>query len=179
MSNDIEYEGKVLNIDIPDIQDKLKKLGATKQRSYAFRRYILDTIPAKKGRWVRLRTDGNNTTLCVKEIASNAIDGTSEWEVEVSDIDTTLKILNKIGLEPRSYQENTREEYKLEDSLISIDTWPKLKPYIEIEAANTELVIATAKQLGFDEDDLTGDNTEYLYQQVGIDLQKIKDLRFE
>lgn len=179
MNDNTEYEGKVLNIDPEQIKKKLESAGATKGKTYSFRRYILDTIPSKKGKWVRLRTDGIKTTLCVKEISSNSIDGTSEWEVDVSNIDTTLEILRKIGLEPRSYQENTRDEYFLDKGVVSIDTWPMLNPYIEIESKSTSDVISIANKLGYSEADLTGDNTEELYRKIGIDLQEVKDLKFE
>lgn len=177
--DNIEYEAKVLNIDSADVIEKLEALGATKVKDYTFRRYVFDTLPKIESRWVRLRSDGEKTTLTVKQIASDEIDGTSEWEVVVSDIDTTLTILEKIGLTPRGYQENLRTEYDLEGVEISIDTWPRLQPYIEIEATNKATVIETARRLGFDESQLTGANTEKLYSEIGIDLSATARLTFE
>ena len=113
MSN-IEYEAKIYDVDPADIAGKLAKLDAKEVGSYNFRRYVFDTIPAKPDRWVRLRSDGKQATLTVKEITADTIDGTHEWEVEVSDMETTLEILAKIGIKPRGYQENKRQEYDLE-----------------------------------------------------------------
>ena len=112
MSN-IEYEAKIYDIIPADIVAKLARLGAKEIGSYNFRRYVFDTIPATPNRWVRLRSDGQHATLTVKEITAEAIDGTHEWEVEVSDLETTLEILAKIGIKPRGYQENKRQEYDL------------------------------------------------------------------
>lgn len=97
MSN-IEYEAKIYDVIPADIVAKLARLGAKEIGSYNFRRYVFDTIPATPNRWVRLRSDGQHATLTVKEITAEAIDGTHEWEVEVSDLETTLEILAKIGL---------------------------------------------------------------------------------
>lgn len=179
MNDYIEYEAKILNIDIDQLLATLTACGATKVKNYTFRRYVFDTIPKLDTRWVRLRSDGELTTLTVKEINSDAIDGTNEWEVTVSDIDTALKILEKIGITPRGYQENTREEYELDGVEISLDRWPKLKPYVEIEGKSRDDVVKTAEKLGFTESDLVTDNTEALYRQIGIDLKKTAELRFE
>lgn len=179
MSKDAtEYEAKVLNIDEKLIKNKLDAIGATKLNEFTYRRYVFDTIPKTEKRWVRLRTDGEHSTLTVKEILSHEIDGTLEWEVTVSDIDDTLIILDKIGIKPRGYQENTRILYTYHDTEIAIDKWPKLETYIEIEAKNKANVIMVAKKLGYDEKDLTSVNTEDLYSAIGIDLKKTEVLRF-
>jgi len=178
IKDNIEYEGKILNININEIRSKLKKLKAIKKNEYEFKRYVFDTIPKTDNRWVRLRSDGKQTTLTVKEIKSNSIDGTSEWEVDVSDIKTTLTILEKIGISPRGYQESNREDYELDSASISIDCWPKLPPYLEIEAENVEKVIKIADLLGFKKEDVVGDNTEKLYADIGINLKKEAEIRF-
>lgn len=178
MSN-IEHEAKVLNIDVDALRAKLAELGAKKVGSYNFRRYVFDTIPSTPDRWVRLRSNGVETTLAVKEIGSNAIDGTEEWEVTVSDIDAALTILQKIGINPRGYQENTREEYNFEGVQIALDTWPQLEPYVEIEAANTAEVVRIAALLGYNEDQLVAENTTELYKAIGIDVKSIAELKFD
>lgn len=178
MSN-IEYEAKIYDVIPADIVAKLMRLDAKEIGSYNFRRYVFDTIPATPNRWVRLRSDGQHATLTVKEITTEAIDGTHEWEVEVSDLDTTLEILAKIGIKPRGYQENKRQEYNLGDVQVVIDHWPKLKPYIEIEGNSAEEVINTAKLLGYAEDDLTMKSTSDLYKDVGMNIEKLAELRFD
>ena len=177
MSN-IEYEAKIYDIDPADIAGKLAKLGAKEIGNYKFHRYVFDTIPATPNRWVRLRSDGQHATLTVKEITTDAIDGTHEWEVEVSDLETTLEILAKIGIKPCGYKENKRQEYDLDGVQVVIDHWPKLKPYIEIEGNSVEEVINTAKLLGYTKNDLTTKNTTELYQDIGIDIEKMLELTF-
>lgn len=178
MSN-IEHEAKVLNVDVEGVRTSLDQLQAKLVGNYTFRRYVFDTIPETPDRWVRLRSNGEETTLTVKEISSDAIDGTEEWEVTVSDFDTTLAILGKIGIEARGYQENTREEYNLEGAQVAIDHWPRLAPYLEIEAHDTDEVVRIARMLGYDEEQLTAKNTKALYADLGIDLQQIAELKFD
>lgn len=178
MSN-IEYEAKIYDVDPADITEKLTNLGAKEVGNYNFCRYVFDTIPATPNRWVRLRSDGQHATLTVKEITAEAIDGTHEWEVEVSDLETTLEILAKIGIKPRGYQENKRQEYDLDGVQVVIDRWPKLKPYIEIEGNSAKEVINTAKLLGYTEDDLTMKSTSDLYKDVGMNIEKLAELRFD
>ncbi len=97
MSTNIEFEGKVLEINEKNI---LKKLGEQKAKfigEYTQRRYVFNTIPFSEDRWVRLRSNGEKSTLAVKEIGDDSVSGTSEWEVEVSDFEETLEILKKLA----------------------------------------------------------------------------------
>lgn len=175
----IEKEAKILNINTGKVRHTLRRLGATHIGSYNFRRYVFDTIPAKKSSWLRLRTNGEIATLAFKKIVDKSIDGTHEWEVEVSDFDTTLAILQGAGLLSKGYQENKREEYEIEGAYISIDTWPLLNPYIEIEAKSSTHVVELAGRMGFSGHDLVSLNTIELYKNIGIDLNRVDSLTFE
>lgn len=178
MSN-VEFEAKILGIELSAIRDTLNKIGAKKVDDYTYARYVFDTIPRTSGRWLRLRTDGKRTSLTVKEISDNSITGTSEWETSVGDFDTTLEIIKRIGLAPKGYQENKRELYTLDDVEISIDTWPHLEPYVEIEGKNEVSVENVAKMLGFTGADLDTRNTKALYAEKGINLDNVAELRFK
>lgn len=179
MTDNTEYEGKILNIDVSSIQQIIEAAGGQLCGEYFFRRYVFNTVPAKENTWLRLRTDGQKTTLAAKEIQHDGVDGTSEWEVEVSEFETTLEILQKSGLSPKGYQENRRTEFSLGDAMLAIDVWPQLKPYLEIEAMSKASVEAVAEQLGFDSNSLVGDNTSKLYAACGIDLKAVAELRFD
>ena len=177
MSN-IEYELRILEINQQKIIEQLNKLGATKKGEYFFRRHVFETIPDVKGRWVRLRTDGTTTTLTVKQIDSDEVDGTTEWETTVDDFDETLTILNKIGLKSKGYQENKRIEYVLNGTQVCLDTWPSIPQYMEVEGESEEMVIKCLESLGFNKDDSTGMNTEKIYQKYGINIAKNANLSF-
>lgn len=173
-----EYELRVLEVDSDDLITQLDKLGATKVAEYSFRRHVFETIPPVKGRWVRLRSDGKQTTLTVKQITADTVDGTIEWETTVDSFDTTFEILQKIGLKSKGYQENKRIEYQLDGCQVCIDTWPQIPTYLEIEANSESAVRSCAQKLGFSESDLTGMNNEKIYLHYGIDISTEADLRF-
>lgn len=178
MSSAIEYEVKILNINIKSLRDKLNDVGAEKVANHQYARYVFETIPANKNKWVRLRTDGEKTSLTVKEITNNTITGTSEWEVDVDSFETTFEILKKIGLTPKGYQENKRELYRINDVEVSIDYWPMLKPYAEIEGKDEASVVKIAEKLGYSSADLDSRNTKALYSDIGVELDNVQDLRF-
>jgi adenylate cyclase class 2 len=180
MSKDtIEYEGKILEIDFAAIEKLILEKGGALQGEYFFRRYVFDVVPAKKGTWVRLRTDGAHTTLTVKEIIDDSIAGTNEWEVEVNGFEDTLTILKKAGLSPKGYQENKRKEFRLGPAIICLDTWPKIPPYMEVEADNKVHVEDTIRELGLDPSVLIGENTDKIYARYGIDINALETLSFD
>lgn len=103
------------------------------------KRYVYDFNPVNPKKWIRLRTNGVKNTITVKEIIDNqVIDGTNELEVEVSDFNIANLILKELGYVPRNYQENYRIIYNLNGVQISIDTWPKIPTYVELEAKSED-----------------------------------------
>ena len=101
-----EIEARLLECDTEKILAKLKQNNATFVGDWLQLRYCYDFNPVKKNSWIRLRTNGVETTLTIKEIQSNKIDGTKESEIAVSDFFMTDEILNKLGYKARSKQEN-------------------------------------------------------------------------
>jgi adenylate cyclase class 2 len=55
-----------------------------------------------------------------------------------------------MGFEALRYQENYREEWKLGEVTLDIDTWPGLSTYVEVEGPSEDAVRAAAEVLGFD-----------------------------
>lgn len=170
----VEIEGRIININPEETKNKLLELNAKPLGFYNFKRYTFDSIPKSNARWGRLRTDGKKTTLTVKEIVDDSLSGTNEWEVTVNDFDEALIILEKLGLLHKTYQENTRDEFLLGDSKISIDHWPKLGYLLEIETEKVEDVINCAELLGFDEEDIVTTDIQSLYLERGINLDELK-----
>mgnify|MGYP006256597377 CR=1 FL=1 len=170
-----EYECKILNIDVDKTKNLLKELGAEFIQEKNQRRYV---YPISENSWLRLRDEKNKVTLTVKEIISNDIEGTKELEVNVNDFESTHLILSKVGITEKGYQENKRLSYKFNSCDIEIDFWPKLSPYLEIEGESKKLVESTVKLLGYTMQDVSYKSTMDLYRGIGIDLNKIKTLKF-
>jgi len=167
----IEYEVRVLEVDVEKIQKKLNELNASLVEDVFQRRYLYDFNPVNPDKWIRLRTNGKTTTLTIKDVVTSKIDGTHELEIEVSDFDTTNEILNELGYSVRGIQENKRIKYDLNGVEVDIDTWPKIPTYLEIEGKNEEEVYSTLDILGIPRDKAISLNTQSIYKEIyNIDL---------
>jgi adenylate cyclase, class 2 len=175
----IEHEAKVLDIDPEAIAALiLSKGGQQAGEPKLMRRYVYDITPGDLSKWIRLRDTGSEATLCVKEITSDAIDGTHEVETVVGDFATTNELLALMGFTPKSYQENRRTSFTLDGARLEIDEWPQIPLYLEIEADSRDNVVRVAELLGYAEHELTGENTVKVYARYGIELSGIRELRF-
>lgn len=174
----IEFEAKILDISVSEIQKRLEKLGAKKLAEHNMKRYTFDVHPGDESTWLRLRDNGQEKELTIKEIRHDGIDGTDEIEITVDDIQKTKIILEKLGHHPRNYQENRRISYELEGVKLEIDFWPGIPPYLEVEALSKELVEKTLHKLGFTPEQSTSKNTADIYQDYGINILEKKELKF-
>lgn len=176
----LEYECSVLDYDIEAFKKKLANLNIKKIKDDFQKRYVYDFEPVNPNSWIRLRTNGKETTLAVKDIKDKkAIGGTTKLEVKVENFIVTNEILNRLGYRPRNYQENKREEYKYKDVIVKIDYWPQIPPYIKVEGKCEQDVLEAIKELGLDNETITTLDVESIYKQIyGIDLLNIRELRF-
>lgn len=176
-----EIEAKILNIEPDEVRQRLADAGATLETErYKQSRYVFDIVKGDQSKWIRLRTTEKGTTLTVKQVVSDEIDGTEEYETRVEDEAETLKMLELMGFTPKSYQENYREAYELDSAEVTIDWWPKIPPYIEIEGETEEIVKNVADRLGYNALQLTSRNTKKIYwEDYNIDLDSIDRLTFD
>ena len=176
----IEYEVRVLEIDVDNTINRLKELGATLIDDSLQRRYVYDFNPVDPNKWVRLRTNGKKTTITIKEIESNKIDGTKEIEIEVDDFDKANELLNELGYKPKGLQENYRIKYDLDGVEVDIDRWPRIPAYLEIEGKNEEEVLKVLDVLDIDKSYATTLDVMGIYREVyNIDLTQEPNLSFE
>ncbi len=175
----IEYEVRFLEIDKDKIIAKLNEMGAKDLGDSCQIRKTYDFIEKRKNSWLRLRTNGKETTLTVKQIDSDKIDGTKELEVVVSDFNETDAILTKVGLSARNFQENRRHKFLLNDVEIDIDTWPRIPTFMEIEGNDEESIKNVCDYLGLDYNKSTTMDVTDIYRDIyGIDILSIKELKF-
>ena len=174
-----EYEIRVLEVDKEEMIKRIEQLGATKVGEYHQRRYVYDFNPSQEGKWIRLRTNGYETTLAIKDIVKNTIDGTKEIEFKVDNFDEANLFLNQLGYFAKGYQENNRIQYKLNDVEIDIDAWPMIPIYMEIEGPGAESVNKVLEKLDVEKDKITALNCKDIYKNIyNIDISKIKRLVF-
>ena len=173
-----EYEIKILDIDVEQIKAKLDAIGATKHLERSMRRNVYDIDPEDKDSWIRLRDNGEKTSITIKEIKHDGIDGTKEVEVDVHDFNMADQLLKRLGYRSKAYQENRRISYRLDGVKIEIDFWPKIPPYIEVEGGSEEAIAKVVKRLGFEMSDTTSIGVKKVYAHYGINIHDFKELKF-
>ena len=175
-----EFETKVLNITVEDILEKLHSLGAKEHNEVLLRRYVFD-MSNESIEWIRLRINGEKTTLTYKSKVRNStkIGETIEIETEVSDFETTAQILLKVPFQKVFYQENKSQTFEFNDLEFAIVTWPMLPTYLEVESSSEEKVKRGLRLLNLEGQDAGDKDMVELYHEHGIDVHSIKELRFE
>lgn len=173
---DTEFEIKVLDVDAINIPKKLVALGYDKMPTQSYRRYVY--VTNKDGNWVRLRTDGVKTTLTYKSFSNDDIEGMRELEIEVSDFDKANAMMEQLGYKATKYQENRRTNYVRGQVEVSLDEWPMIPAYLEIEGHNRAEVELCLEELKLDNPTTTSEPTSAVYKKYGLDLDSYQHLAF-
>lgn len=174
-----EIEVRILNVDKESVKKRLEELGAEFSWEHLQKRYVYDFHSVMPHKWIRLRTNGIETTLTIKNVKSKEIDGTEELEIVVDDFEKTNLVLKELGYIPRAIQENMRCRYYLHGVEIDIDSWPKIPDYVEIEGKNEEEVMRIVELLGYTKEEVTTSDVQSIYEEYGIDLKEIENLELE
>ena len=149
-SQSIEIEARFINLDQKIIEKKLEEIGARKISESFFKEWIFwhkNKEWMEKNRRIRIRDSGEKVWLTYKAQPTWGIDTTEEVEVTVSSADEAKKLVEKIGVPFQRYQEKKRIQYKLGDTSIDLDFWPKIPMVLEIEALSKEEVMRAANLL--------------------------------
>lgn len=150
---DIEYEAKFLNIEKGEVRRRFARAGAMLVRPEHLQRRIPFDLPGggrSKYKWLRVRDESDKVTMSLKMNDGDKIEDQKEIRLEVSDFDDAVKLLEAIGCERKSYQETKRELWILDDVEITIDEWPFLEPFVEVEGPSEQAVKRVAEKIGFD-----------------------------
>jgi Adenylate cyclase, class 2 (thermophilic) len=151
---DTEFEAKFYPVNKEEYRKKLLSVGA---KLTIPERKMLRTIGdsrannfSNKNDYIRVRDEGNLVRFSFKTTADEdgQLSDQKEIDVEVSDYDKTVEILKKAGIKFNRVQETLREEWEYKGAQITIDTWPGLEPYTEIETTSEERVKELAMELG-------------------------------
>ncbi len=148
-----EYEAKFLNVDKDEVRTRLKTVGATLKRpEFAQRRWVFDLPSAIHSRnvFARVRDEGGIVTITWKEFSGTEVDHPKEIEIIADDFDKAVALVKALGCTPRSYQENRRELWHLDNAKITIDSWPFFEPFVEVEGTSEEDMKEASEKAGFD-----------------------------
>lgn len=148
-----EFEAKFYPVNKEDYRKKLVEVGANLVvAERKMRRAIVHQLvyPQLLCDYIRVRDEGDMIRLSSKIHAREGgkLADQQEIDVEVSDYDKTIKIIESLGFKFTVYQETLRETWRYEGAEITIDTWPGLETYSEIEANSEAEVKRLALKLG-------------------------------
>jgi adenylate cyclase class 2 len=149
----IEYEATYINVDKDGMRDRLKKVGAKLLRPEFLQKRIVFDPPSHNDVeqvWLRVRDEGDKITMSLKKIDGDQIENQREICLKVDGFNKAVDLLNKIGCIQKSYQETKRELWVLDDVEITIDEWPWLEPFIEVEGCSEARVKKVSEKIGFD-----------------------------
>lgn len=175
----IEYEVKFFPVDHNEIRSKLKKLNATiKTPERLMRRAVFShrDNAELQCHYIRVRHEGDKVTMSAKfHTPGNGAESWREIETTVSDFEATKRIIEYTGLISKGEQQNKRETWQMPDgTLVELETWPNLPPYLEIEGSSAAAVQLVAKQLDLDWEDHISDANSVLYaRHLGVSEEEI------
>ena len=150
---DIEYEATFPEVDKEDMRKRLRQVGAELVRPEFVQRRFPFCLPGKDSMnesWLRVRDEGDRVTLSLKSINGERIENQREICLSVSSFDEAGELLELIGCTKRCYQETKRELWRMEGVDITLDEWPFLEPFVEVEGKDEESVRRISEKLGFD-----------------------------
>ena len=149
----IEYEATFTNVDKDVARGKLRAAGAVLRRPEFLQKRAVFNLPSGhevKGAWARVRDEGDKVTMSLKIVDGTAIADQKETCITVNDFAEAVALLKTLGCDEKAYQETKRELWDLDGVEVTIDEWPFLEPFVEVEGNSEESVKAASEKLGFE-----------------------------
>jgi predicted adenylyl cyclase CyaB len=185
-----EFEAKFYPVDKDKYRVKLQSIGAVlvvaERKMLRLVADYRDNPTLGNRECVRVRDEGNLIRLSFKSFADNAkeVSDQKEIETEVDNFSATVKIFERLGLKFNRRQETLREEWNYKGVQVTIDTWPGLLPFTEIEGDSEESVKEVSGVLGFNWSEKLIMPSSGLYAKTyGISdkeaLEKISNISFK
>lgn len=141
-----EIEVKILGINPDDIKAKLTELKAEKDFEGLLKVRYFDTPDGevrKREELLRVREyEGKGVEVCYKS-NKRIEDGYKvydEQHLQADNFDEVTRMFEELGFIVTTYYEKKRTVFKLDGAEIVIDEYPKIPPFMEIEAENKELI---------------------------------------
>src|SRR3989344_5025968 len=176
---DIEYEAAFFPVDKNAMRKLLSSKGANLVTPEYLQKRTAFHLPKGhelKGGWVRVRQEAEKVTLSVKIVDGNKIENKREICLEVDDYKKAELMLETLGCRKKAYQENKREVWKMDDVEITIDEWPYLEPYIEIEGSSEKSIKKAVEKLGLDWGKAIFHSVDYMYHiKYGVAQEIVYD----
>lgn len=165
-----EFEIKFLDINPDEIRKKLSDIWAICSIPLRRMQRFVFAHPTNPNAYLRIRQEWTKITTTYKEHDENqTIDSVREIEVIIDNAEAMRAIYKACGLQEKAIQETYRENRTYENTDISIDRRPWLRPFIEIEGPNAAYIETVAKLLWFSmEDAIYGTVSDIYHKELGI-----------
>ncbi len=174
-----ELEIKFYIKDIATFKKDLLNLKAKLESEEQLYRRVVFNIPKSlgiKNGWARVRDEGDKVTMSIKVEEGEGIEQQKEAYLEVTDFDAAISSLNILGFTKKAFQETKREIWTLDGATITIDSWPFLDTFIEIEAENIETIKKVSKKLKFNyTEGFVGPVTNLYAKKYNLSADKINN----
>ena len=165
-----EIEASFLDVNKDGLRKKLKAAGAECIKpEIMMRRTVFDSGPHS---FARVRDEGDKIVMTYKNFEDeDSIMGVKEVNLIVNNYDDAVKFIAGCGLEQKAVQETYRETWVLDGVEITIDTWPWIPTYTEIEGPSEEAVWSVAERLGLKKEDAMFGAVDKIYNHYyGVDM---------
>jgi adenylate cyclase class 2 len=131
-------------------------------------------IAPGRNKWGRVRQESDKVTMTVKEIRGSGINDTYEVELVVNDFEAAAAFFEACDIPAKAFQENMREVWVRDGVEVTIDTWPGLNPFVEVEGKDEKVVREMSKELGFNFEKAVFGSIDLVYEkELGILAQTI------
>ena len=175
----IEYEATFPDIDKDVTRAKLREAGAELVRPEFTQKRKVFYLPSGHeipGGWIRVRDEGDKITACLKIVDGQKIENQKEINLDVNDFGAACELFVTLGCKEKGYQVTKRELWRLDGVEITIDEWPYLEPFVEVEGKSEEAVKAVSEKLGFDYSQALFCAVDALYsKKYNITFDRIND----
>lgn len=115
------------------------------------RRFVFKLPPSSEisQGWARVRDEGDKISLSIKSVGTK-IEEQKELQLIVNDFEIAAELMRALGCSEKAYQESRRELWRLDGVDITIDEWPFLEPFIEVEGETEQAVRLVSEKLGLE-----------------------------
>lgn len=149
----IEYEATFTDIHKDEVRRRFAAAGALLVKPEFLQKRAVFLLPSGHeitGGWLRVRDEGNRITMSLKVVDGTTISDQKELCLIVNSFEDACHLLESMGSTKKAYQESKRELWVFDEVEITIDEWPFLEPFVEVEGKDETAVRQVADALGFD-----------------------------
>jgi adenylate cyclase class 2 len=171
-----EIEIKILGINVEDVSKKLIDIGAHKEFSGLIKTkyFDKDSEIRDRGDLLRVREFEGSHTEATYKTNKRKEDGFKiydEYELASPEFNEACKFFESLGFETSCYFEKRRTVFSLKQAEIVIDEYPKISPFLEIEAPDQKIINDLIEKLDLRENEKSSHTINRLLKEKYPDIQ--------